>query len=302
VLAVLGVVLVATGAAAWFSSPTPSALAARVEGRLQGTSGRPVTLSQISRILQQAVIATEDERFYRHHGIDVIGLVRAIPYDITHLSFAQGASTITEQVAKILYLRGNDHTPWLKLRDAALALEIESRYSKGQILTAYLNSVYFGDHAYGIWAASERYFGVRPGRLGTAQASLLAGLIQAPSAYDPFRHGELARARQVEVLRTLVRDRALTEKQAAAALAQPLRLRDGTILEPVTGVDLSAGPAFNWWELTLGTAIALLGLVALAGTRLLRVRDGKGLLAIRLALVVVAVIGAAIVARSFRTA
>jgi penicillin-binding protein 1A len=300
---VLGLLLVATGAAAWLSSPSPSSLAARVEGRLQGTSGRPVTLSQIPRILQQAVVATEDERFYRHHGIDVIGLVRAIPYDIAHLSFGQGASTITEQEAKVLYLRGNDHTPWRKLQDAALALKIESRYSKAQILTAYLNSAYFGENAYGIWAAGERYFGVRPARLGSAEASLLAGLIQAPSAYDPLRHGELARARQVEVLRSLVRNRALTEAQAAATLARPLRLRGGTVLPPVTGVDLSAGQAFVWWELTLGVAIALVGLVAVVGTRLLgRVRAVRGLPAIRLALVVVVVIGAAVVVRSFRTA
>ena len=301
-LVVLVVSFAAVGAVAWLSSPSPSSLTARVEGRLHGTSGKPVMLSQIARILQQAVVATEDKRFYGHHGVDVIGLVRAVPYDIAHLSFAQGASTITEQVAKVLYLRGNDHTPWRKLQDAALALKIESRYSKEQILTAYLNSAFFGDNAYGIWAASERYFGVRPARLGTDQASLLAGLIQAPSAYDPFVHGELARARQVEVLRSLVRTRALTATRAAAMLAHPLRLRGGTVLPPVTGVDLSAGPAFVWWELTLGAAIGLIALVALIGTRLLRVRAVRGVLAIRLALVAAVVIGAAAVVRSFRTA
>ena len=104
-----------------------------------------------------------------------------------HLSFAQGASTITEQVAKVLYLNGNDHSPWRKLEDAAVAVKLEDRYDKEQILGAYLNSVYFGEGAYGVWRASRRYFGVSPRSLDLAQASMLAGLIQAPSAYDPLR-------------------------------------------------------------------------------------------------------------------
>src|SRR5262249_42018545 len=160
------------------------------------TGGRVVPLSAVAPALQHAVVATEDERFYGHHGVDVVGVLRALPYDATHLSLAQGASTITEQVAKLLYLNGDDRTPWRKLQDAALALKLENRYSKTQILDAYLDSVYFGEGAYGAWAASARYFGVSPAHLGTSQASLLAGLIQAPSAYDPRRHPALARERQ----------------------------------------------------------------------------------------------------------
>jgi membrane peptidoglycan carboxypeptidase len=96
-----------------------------------------VALEGTAPILRQAVVATEDERHYRHHGIDLIGLLRALPYDLAHCSLAQGASTITEQLGKILYLSGDDHTPWRKLEDAALALKLESRYSKQQLLTAY---------------------------------------------------------------------------------------------------------------------------------------------------------------------
>ena len=107
-----------------------------------------------------------------------------------HLSYAQGASTITEQVAKLLYLGGNDHTPWRKLEDAMLALKLENRYGKEQILAAYLDTPYLGEGTYGVADASEHYFGVTPKRLDTAQATLLAGLIQAPSAYDPVRHPE----------------------------------------------------------------------------------------------------------------
>lgn len=96
---------------------------------------------------------------------------------------------------------GSDHTLWRKLEDAALALKLEGRYLKEQILAAYLNSAHFGEGAYGAWAASARYFGVRPLNLNTSQATLLAGLIQAPSAYDPIAHPVAARTRQVEVLR-----------------------------------------------------------------------------------------------------
>jgi membrane peptidoglycan carboxypeptidase len=90
-----------------------------VSAHLRAGGGRPVALDRIAPILGQAVVATEDERFYRHHGVDLIGVLRALPYDLAHFSLAQGASTITEQVAKILYLGGNDHTPWRKLEDAA---------------------------------------------------------------------------------------------------------------------------------------------------------------------------------------
>lgn len=301
-IVLIALAVAAVGASSWISSPSPSALAGRVESRLQGTSGRPVSIGEIPPILREAVVATEDERFYRHHGIDVIGVIRALPYDLSHLSFAEGASTISEQVAKVLYLGGNDHNPWRKLEDAAVALKLERRYTKAQILAAYLNSAYFGEGAYGIRAASERYFGIPPRRLETAQASLLAGLIQAPSAYDPLRHPELARARQVEVLRSLVRNGFLTQTQAAATLARPLRLRSGAILRPVRGVDLSAGPAFAWWELTLGATVVLLGLVALVGTRSPRFRTLRALPVIRILLLVVVLIGAGVVVRSFRTA
>ena len=241
---------------AWIASPTPAALQARVQSRLRGTGGKALRLDQIAPILREAVVATEDERFYHHYGIDIIGVIRALPYDLVHLSFAQGASTITEQVAKLLYLDGNDHTLWRKLEDAALALKLEGRYSKEQILAAYLNSAYFGEGAYGVWAASERYFAVQPRRLDTSQATLLAGLIQAPSAYDPISHPAAARARQVEVLRSLVRDGFLSEEEAAAAVSHPLRLRAARPLPPVRGVDFTPGPTFIWWQLALGAAIA----------------------------------------------
>jgi membrane peptidoglycan carboxypeptidase len=219
----LSVAVLATGsflAAAWFSSPAPGGLTARVDARLRANGAKAVPLSSIAPILREAIVATEDERFYCHHGIDVLGIMRALPYDVVHLFTAEGASTISEQVAKLLYLDGNDHSPWRKLEDMALALKLERRYSKEQILGAYLNSVYFGDGAYGAQAASERYFGIPLRKLDLAQASLLAGLVQAPSACDSVLHPIAARERQVAVLRSLVRNGYGTEEEATAAIAR----------------------------------------------------------------------------------
>jgi membrane peptidoglycan carboxypeptidase len=301
-LAVPAVAIGAILATAWFAAPSPGSLGVRVRTRLAGTDGRAVPLTAVAPILRDAVVATEDERFFRHHGVDVLGVLRAVPYDLVHLSYAQGASTITEQVAKLLYLNGNDHTPWLKLEDAMLALKLESNYDKEQILGAYLDTIYLGEGAYGAQAASEHYFGIPARRLDTAQATLLAGLIQAPSAYDPMLHPALARERQAEVLRSLVRDGYLTEQEAAAALAKPLRLRAGSTLPGMTGVALAAGPAFVWWELVLGATVALIGFVALVASRLPRFRFAHGLVAVRVVTLVAVLLGAAAVLRSFRTA
>ncbi|HZU77151.1 MAG TPA: biosynthetic peptidoglycan transglycosylase [Dehalococcoidia bacterium] len=301
-LALLLLCAVTAGAAAWAASPTPSALQARVEAWLGKAAGTRVGLGAVPAVLREAVVATEDERFYHHHGIDLIGIVRALPYDITHLTFAQGASTITEQVAKVLYLGGNDHSPWRKLEDAAVAWKLENRYTKSQILAAYLNSAYFGEHAYGIDAASERYFGLPPRRLTAAQASLLAGLIQAPSRYDPYRYPALARSRQAEVLRSLVRTGRLTVSRAASVLARPLRLRSGAVLPAVRGVDLAPGPAFVWWQLLLGAGVIVTACAALVATRLRRARLLPGVVLLRLVLAAAAVVGATAIVRSFRTA
>jgi penicillin-binding protein 1A len=287
------------GATAWFTSPNPTAIAARVQERLRGTGGRAVALAAVPSVLQDAVVATEDERFYHHDGIDVIGVLRALPYDLTHLSLAEGASTITEQVVKVLYLHGSDHSLWGKLQDAAAAVKLEEHATKSQILLAYLNSAYFGEGAYGIAAASERYFGVQPTRLGLGRASLLAGLIQAPSLYDPFLSPALARSRQAEVLRALVADGYVAQPVAEAALAEPLRLRRGELLQGVRGVDLAPGPAFVWWQLALGAAIIAVGVAALPLLRMAGLRRLRIVSVTRLAMLV---IGVVFIVRAFRTA
>jgi membrane peptidoglycan carboxypeptidase len=297
-----GVAVAALLAAAWVESPTGAGLQAHVRVALGRAGGRAVSASMVAPILRDAIVATEDERFYQHHGIDIVGVLRALPYDLAHFSFAQGASTITEQVAKGLFLGGNDRNPWRKLEDAAVALKLENRYSKEQILTAYLNTAYFGAGATGIRAASERYFGVSPRQLTTAQASLLAGLPQAPSSYDPFLHPEAGRDRQIDVLRALVRNGYLTQEEATAALARPLHLESGASLQALRGIDLTPGPAFVWWQLSLGAALALAGAVALVASRLPRLRTTHGLLVLRIASLIVVVVGIGTAVRAFRVA
>ncbi len=301
-LAAVALLLAAVGAAAWLTSPSGGGLGPSVSARLRASGDRPVALDRIAPILRQAVVATEDERFYRHHGVDLIGVLRALPYDLAHLSLAQGASTITEQVAKNLYLGGNDHTPWHKLQDAAVALKLERRYSKEQLLAAYLNSVYFGNGAYGVRAASKSYYAVAPSRLTLSQASLLAGLIQAPSADDPLLHPDAARERQVAVLRSLVRDGVVTRGEASAAVARPLPLTSGRPLPPLTGVDFAPGPAFTWWELVTGLLAFAFGVAALIVARRLPQMSTALRAAASIPAIAIVVLGAALVVRSFRSA
>ena len=202
----------------------------------------------------------------------------------------------------MLYLDGNDHSPWRKLIDAAVALKLESRYSKAQILAAYLNSAYFGERAYGISAASRHCFGVAPGRLNSSQASLLAGLIQAPSIFDPRAHPLFSRERQADVLRALVRTGHLTEATGAAILAQPLRLRGGQTLAGMTGVNLAPGALFAWWDFALGGAVGVGGIGALVLTRRLRPSRSLYVVSARVLLFLFVFLGAGIIVRSFRSA
>ncbi len=245
----------------WRTAPDTADLSARVT--LAAHTRPAVAAGEISALLRDAVVATEDERFFRHRGIDLIGLLRAIPYDLAHLSFAQGASTITEQTAKVIYLNGHDHSPLRKLQSAFIALRMESRHSKEQILAAYLNSVYFGEGAYGINAASHRYFGLPPSRLTLAQASLLAGLIQAPSAYDPLLHPGAARDRQHDVLTSMVRNGYTTSQEAQGVLRRPLRMRDGATLPPVPDATILATPRVNEQGLAFGLILSALSLCLL---------------------------------------
>jgi penicillin-binding protein 1A len=187
---------------------------ARVEAILRVHHGKAASLLLTTKV-GQAVIAVEDERFLSHHGIDTLGLIRAASSTLTGQG-VEGGSTITQQLAKALYVT-DDHTLATKLPLMGVAIKLEQRYSKAQILDMYLNSIYFGDGQWGIAQASQTFFGKAPQALDWAEASLLAGLPQAPSSYDPTRHWELARLRQHHVLDRLVETGVLSRAQADAA-------------------------------------------------------------------------------------
>lgn len=167
-----------------------------------------------------ALLATEDSRFYHEGAFDPRGVARAVWGFVTRNHNAGGA-TITQQLAKLLYTP-NHSDLFSELEQVGVAIKLDHHFSKQQILAMYFDAAYFGDGAYGVTEAAQHYFGVPTAQLSWAQASLLAGLVQAPSAYDPHTHFSLARLRQRHVLARLVATHALTAAEAAAAASAPL--------------------------------------------------------------------------------
>jgi penicillin-binding protein 1A len=181
-----------------------------------------IPLDQIPPLLRNAFVATEDTRFYRHHGIDFGGIARAAWADYRHKQF-QGASTITQQLARALFL-SNEVSISRKIQEALLAMEIERYYTKNEILERYLNLIYLGSGAYGVEAASHTYFGTSVSHLTLAQAAILAGLPAAPSDYSPYTSLEHAKERQAHVLERMVSSGYITQRQALEAARAPLHL------------------------------------------------------------------------------
>ena len=171
----------------------------------------------ISPWMPKATVAIEDRRFYQHGGIDPEGILRALVADVSAGRIVQGGSTITQELVRNLYL-SREQTLQRKVVEACLAIKLARAWSKDRILTAYLNDVYYGNHAYGIEAAAETYFSVPASRLTLAQAALLAGLPQAPSYYDPLHNPGGALARRDEVLQALKRSGRLTQAQYSEAV------------------------------------------------------------------------------------
>ena len=172
-----------------------------------------VPLAHIPQSLRDAVIATEDKRFYYHWGIDPIGIGRAVAQNYRRGRIVEGGSTITQQLTKVLFLTP-DKSLERKMKEAVLALELERRYSKDRILEMYLNQVYFGHGAYGVEAAARTYFGKSVSELSVREAALLAGLPRAPTTYSPFDHPEAAKRRREVVLRRMVDFGALPDADA----------------------------------------------------------------------------------------
>lgn len=179
----------------------------------QGKYGAYVPLAKIPPEVQEAVIAAEDKGFYHHPGFSITGIVRSAIADLMHRQIVAGGSTITQQLVKNAIL--TPRKDFLrKYQEIIVAQEVERRYTKKQILEMYLNSVYFGEGSFGIGQAAERYFGTTPMNLTLAQASMLAGLLPAPSQYSPNSAGDkLAKERQLYVLKSMKSQGYITQKQ-----------------------------------------------------------------------------------------
>ncbi|MCL6615031.1 MAG: transglycosylase domain-containing protein, partial [Firmicutes bacterium] len=184
----------------------------------------PVELAEVPLFLRRAIIATEDAAFYRHGGVSFRGIIRAALQNLTRGHLLEGASTITQQLARCLYL-DQRRTIWRKLLEVYYAWKLELRFGKDEILARYLNQVYFGEGAYGVKAAAETYFGRGLGELNRAEQAFLAGLLRSPASYSPWRHPERARARLLHVLERMRACGYLGPEELARVREEPLRIR-----------------------------------------------------------------------------
>jgi len=184
------------------------------------TGGEAIGLHEMSPYIPQAVIAIEDRRFYLHWGIDPLGLTRALAANLMEGEVTQGGSTITQQLAKNLYLK-SDRTIERKVQEMLLAIWLEHKYTKDQILEMYLNRVYFGSGAYGVEAASRRYFNKSARDVTLSEAALLAGLLKAPSRLSPARDPQAAEERAQVVLSAMREEGMIGDSELAAAISAP---------------------------------------------------------------------------------
>ncbi|WP_324132806.1 penicillin-binding protein 1A [Bosea sp. (in: a-proteobacteria)] len=184
------------------------------------TGGRTITIGEVPPYLPKAFVAIEDRRFYDHFGIDPIGLGRALVNNLRRAGGVQGGSTLTQQLAKNLFLT-QERTAARKIQEAILALWLERTYSKDQILELYLNRVYFGSGAYGVEAAAQRYFNKSARSVTIAEAAMLAGLVQAPSRLAPNRNPEAAEKRAQLVIAAMADQGLISQNAAKTALVAP---------------------------------------------------------------------------------
>lgn len=193
----------------------------------------PVTLGNMSAWLPRATVAIEDRRYWQHGGVDYVGIARAAWKDVSAGHAVQGGSTITQQLVRNLYT-GNEKTLNRKVKEACLAIKLSEKWTKKRILDEYLNTVYYGNRAYGVEAAAQTYFSKRAKQLTLLQAALLAGLPQAPSSYDPFQNPQAALDRRDEVLRALLANRDISLAQYERAVkSNDLQLKPGRIYSSI---------------------------------------------------------------------
>ncbi len=198
-------------------------LSGRVLATRGDTSGPPLPLKELPAYLPQAFIAIEDRRFLSHYGVDPLGIVRALGMNLLHRGVSQGGSTLTQQLAKNLFLT-QERTITRKLQEVVLAFWLERKFSKQQILELYLNRVYFGAGAYGVEAAAQRYFGKSARQVTVAEAALLAGLVKSPSRLAPTRNPDGAERRAQVVLVAMADAGFITERMAQLAISHSPRI------------------------------------------------------------------------------
>jgi penicillin-binding protein 1A len=195
-----------------------------VDGSVLATRGEMagvnVALKDLPPYLPKAFIAIEDRRFYSHYGVDPLGILRAAVTNVLHRGVSQGGSTLTQQLAKNLFLT-QERTLQRKLQEAELAFWLERKHSKAEILELYLNRVYFGSGAYGVEAAAQRYFGKSAKNVTIAEAAMLAGLVKSPSRLAPNRNPEGAEQRAKIVLTAMADAKFITDAQAQASIGHP---------------------------------------------------------------------------------
>ncbi|HYA87769.1 MAG TPA: transglycosylase domain-containing protein, partial [Nitrospirota bacterium] len=184
----------------------------------------PVALDDVPEMMIKALIATEDTRFYQHFGIDLRGVIRAMFRNIRARKVLEGGSTLTQQLAKVLFLTP-ERSYARKLKEMALALRIEQRYTKREILSLYLNQIYFGSGAYGIEAAAQIYYGKPAKDLNLTECAMLAGLPRSPRHYSPFKSPASARIRRAYVLNRMVAMGVISTIEAEEAKNEPLPLQ-----------------------------------------------------------------------------
>src|SRR6266851_735797 len=215
----------------------PSATILAADGSLLATFGdlfgQPLTLQEMSPYLPKAVIATEDRRFYSHFGIDPIGLVRASIANFAAGHIVQGGSTITQQLAKNLFLTA-ERSLARKIRETLLALSLEHRFTKNQILEIYLNRVYLGAGTYGVDAAAHRYFKKSAKQTNLYESAAIAGLLKAPTRLNPTRDRDKAAARTAQVLAKMAETGFITDKEVTAAIKAGASLAAVTVSRPGT--------------------------------------------------------------------
>ncbi|MGE5561152.1 MAG: transglycosylase domain-containing protein [Chloroflexota bacterium] len=194
-----------------------------IAGRLFTQNRVEIPLDKMAKDLPNAVVTIEDARFYRHRGVDIIGIARALVRDIMARKIVEGGSTITQQLAKQLYTTGKRTLP-RKIYDASLAIKLEARYTKPEILAMYINTAYMGEGTYGAEAAAHRYFGKTAAELTLAESAMLAGLIRSPEYYSPYRSIQTATDRRNLVLAKMVEQGYISQAQYEQASKEPITL------------------------------------------------------------------------------